>query len=81
MIAALTTLLNHCNHCNSFSSAFFSPITEKVNVKINVGIRPLENQLSSVPPSSVFRPPNSPALIWAYREGLPRGAYEESWWD
>jgi hypothetical protein len=22
------------------------------------------------PPSSVLRPPNSPALIWAYREGI-----------
>jgi hypothetical protein len=33
-------------------------------------IRPLEYQLS-VPSSSVLlRPPNSPALIWAYREGI-----------
>jgi hypothetical protein len=33
-------------------------------------IRPLENQLCSVPPPPSVRPPNSPALIWAYREGI-----------
>jgi hypothetical protein len=32
-------------------------------------IRPLENQLCSSS-SSFVRPPNSPSLIWAYREGI-----------